>query len=204
MKKLLFFLSAFFFLFNVCFLSRASARKEATCRSTVYLQEDTKILVAGREITLRSGTPLVVEISQNYGGTNISEGQTVNIRVKFAVVIEKQIVIAAGALGSGVITRYQKPRSFGRPGMMEIQIQGVQTVDGQNVLLSGIPLNVEGENRKTLAIGLSVGLGLFTGVGFITGIFIKGKPAEIRGGTTVNANVASDTNVEVEDAKRRN
>lgn len=161
-------------------------------------------MVNNQELTLRAGTPVMVEISQNYGGTNLAVGQTVSVRVKFGVVIEKQTVIAAGALGTAVISRFEKARSFGRPGVMEVQVQGVQTVDGQNVLLSGIPLTVEGENRKGLAWGLAIGVGLFTGgIGAVTGFFIKGKPAEIRGGTTVNATVASDIEVEVEASKKR-
>lgn len=183
--------------------SFASHRSGETPAATFYLPEDLSVMVNNQELTLRAGTPVVVEMSQNYGGTNLAVGQTVNVRVKFGVVIEKQTVIAAGALGTAVISRYEKPRSFGRPGVLEVQVQGVQTVDGQNVLLSGIPLNVEGENRKGLAWGLAIGVGLFTGgIGVVTGFFIKGKPAEIRGGTTVNATVASDIDVETSDTER--
>lgn len=170
---------------------------------TFYLPEETLIRVNNQEFTLRAGTPVVVEMSQNYGGTNLAEGQTINVRVKFGVVVEKQTVITAGALGSAVISRYEKARSFGRPGKIEVQVQSVQTIDGQNILLSGIPLTVEGENRKGLAWGLAIGVGLFTGgIGAVTGFFIKGKPAEIRGGTTVNTTVASDIDVEASDTGR--
>jgi hypothetical protein len=202
MKNVLFSLG--FIFISIGTLSARHSDNPITYTNTVFLQKDLSVVVNEQEVTLRSGTPVVVEISQNYGGTNLSEGQTVNVRVKFGVVVEKQTVIAAGALGSAIISRYQKARSFGRQGLMEIQVQSVQTVDGQNVLLSGIPLTMEGENRKGLAWGLAIGVGLFTaGIGAVTGFFIKGKPAEIRGGTTVNATVASDMDVEVETAKKR-
>ncbi|MFN8345573.1 MAG: hypothetical protein U0X91_11245 [Spirosomataceae bacterium] len=201
--------NAFIFLGILCltvshlFASHRHSQTE-TSVGNFYLSNDLSVMVNNQELTLRAGTPVMVEISQNYGGTNLAVGQTVSVRVKFGVVIEKQTVIAAGALGTAVISRFEKARSFGRPGVMEVQVQGVQTVDGQNVLLSGIPLTVEGENRKGLAWGLAIGVGLFTGgIGAVTGFFIKGKPAEIRGGTTVNATVASDIEVEVEASKKR-
>lgn len=194
----------FFGMLMITFSTLASSRSGGNLYETItYLSKDVMVKIEGREITLRAGTPIVVEMSQNYGGTNINEGQAINVRVKFGVVVEKQTVIAAGALGSALISRYEKPKSFGRQGKIEISVQSVQTVDGQNVLLSGIPLILEGENRKLLAWGLSLGLGILTGVGVVTGFFIKGKPAEVRGGTTINTNVASDMQVEVEEAKRR-
>jgi hypothetical protein len=151
----------------------------------------------GSTVTLRAGTPIVVESSQTYNAKNLSEGQTVNVRVKYNVIFSKQTLVAAGALGTATISDLVKPGIFGKAGRIELQMQSVQAVDGQQILLSGIPMNAEGQNKKGLAWGLSIGLFLLTLIGGAAGFFIKGKSAEIKAGTTANASVASDAQVEV-------
>jgi hypothetical protein len=152
----------------------------------------------GATLTLRAGTSIVVEASQTYNAKNLSEGQTVNVRVKYNVIVNKQTLVAAGALGTANISDLTKPGAFGKAGRMELQMQSVQAVDGQQILLSGTPMIAEGQNKKGLAWGLSIGLFLLTIIGGIAGIFIKGKPAEVKAGTTTNTSVASDAQVQVE------
>lgn len=167
--------------------------KEFTITSDVTIQTESGA------ITLRSGTPVVVEAMQTYNSKNLNEGQTVNVRVKYNVVVNKQTVIAAGALGNATITDIQRPGSFGKPGRLELQVQSVQSVDGQQILLSGMNMIAEGQNKRGLAWGLSIGLFIFTLIGGAIGFFIKGKPAELKSGTTSNASVASDAQVEIDD-----
>jgi hypothetical protein len=165
--------------------------------------------VDGNTVTLRAGTPIVVETSQTYNAKNLTEGQTVNFRVKYNVVVSKQTLVAAGALGTANITDIVRPGVFGKGGKIELQIQSVQAVDGQQILLSGIAMVSEGQNKKGLAWGLSAGLfvlGLFVFapliLGGAAGFLVKGKPAEIKAGTNTNASVASDAQVEVEEARQ--
>lgn len=166
----------------------------------VYVAQEITIQTAYGPVTLRAGTQVVVEPAQTFNTKNLSVGQTVNVRVKYNVVVNKQIVIAAGAPGTAIISKLTKPRSFGRGSEAEFQVQSVQTTDQQQCPLSGIPLIVEGDDKKGLAIGLCIGLGLITipilCVGALSGLFIKGKHAEIPAGTSLNANVASDIEVD--------
>lgn len=161
--------------------------------------KDIDIITAGGVVTLRSGTSVVVEALQNYNSKNLSDGQVVNVRVKYNVVVNKQTVIAAGSIGNATVINVQKPGSFGKPGKVELQIQSVQSVDGQQILLSGMNMIAEGQNKRGLAWGLSIGLFIFTIIGGAAGFFIKGKPAEIKSGTTSNASVASDAQIEIEE-----
>ncbi len=121
-----------------------------------------------------------------------------SVRVKFNIVQDKQTLVAAGALGTANISKLEKPGIFGKPGKMELQIQSVQAVDGQQVLVSGIPLVLEGQNKRALAWGIGIGAGLITaGIGLAIGFFIKGKDAEFNAGTNINSSVASDMEIEV-------
>lgn len=165
----------------------------------LVITAETVIQTSVGPVTLKSGTPVVVECMQTLNSKNLTEGQTVNVRVKYNVVVNKQTVIAAGALGNATITDVQKPGIFGKAGRMEVQVQSVQSVDGQQILVSGMNMLAEGQNKKGLAWGLSIGLFLLTLVGGAVGLFIKGKPAELRSGTTTNTTVASDAQVEVEE-----
>lgn len=144
-----------------------------------------------------SGTPVVVEAVQTYSSKNLNIGQSLSVRVKFNIVQDKQILVAAGALGTANISKLEKPKIFGKPGKMELQVQRVQAVDGQQILLSGIPLILEGQNKRALALGLGIGVGVVTfGLGLIIGFFIKGKDAEFNAGTNINSSVASDMEIE--------
>lgn len=41
-------------------------------------------------MALCEGTRIVVEITQNYGGTNINEGQAISVGIKFVVIVENR------------------------------------------------------------------------------------------------------------------
>jgi hypothetical protein len=152
----------------------------------------------GNTLTLRAGTLIVVEASQTYNAKYLSQGQTVNVRVKYNIIVNKQTLVAAGALGTANISDLTKPGSFGKAGRMELQMQSVQAVDGQQILLSGTPMIAEGQNKKGLAWGLSIGLFILTFIGGLAGFLIKGKPAEIKSGTTANTSVASDAQIQLD------
>jgi hypothetical protein len=179
--------------------SGSSLNLRSKNRPMLYVKEDVVIQTSSGPVTLRSGTAVVVESSQTYYSKNLTEGQTINVRVKYNVVTNKKTAIAAGALGTATVSEVKKPRGFGGGGRLEVQVQSVQAVDGQQILLSGIPNITEGGNRKGLAWGLSIGLFLFTLVGGAIGFFIKGKDAELKAGTTINSSVASDSKIDIEE-----
>jgi len=162
----------------------------------LYVQNDVIIMVEGKPITLRAGTPVVAESAQTYNSKNLSVGQSINVRAKFNVVVDKQTLISAGSLGTATISDLKKAGIFGRAGRLELQIQSIQAVDGQQVLLSGIPLTLEGKSNAALAWIVSGVLFFTTIIGGAAGFLIKGKDAEFRAGTQLNSSVASDTEIE--------
>ncbi|WP_420457833.1 hypothetical protein [Neolewinella sp.] len=170
----------------------------AVVSPALYVADDVAILVDGEEVLLRAGTPVVCEAGQSYTSRELTAGQSISVRVKFNVVSKKQTLISAGALGSATVSDIRKRGIFGRAGSMELSIQSVQAVDGQQVLLSGIPLRIEGKSNSTIAWIASIVLFLTTFIGGAVGFLIKGKEAEFRAGTQLNASVASDLEIEVD------
>lgn len=166
---------------------------------SAVISKDMVLSTPQGDVTLRAGTPVVVETVQTLNAKNLSEGQTVSVRVKYNVVVSKQTVVAAGALGNATVSEVQRPGMFGKAGKIELQIQSIQAVDGQQVLVSGMAMISEGQNRKALAWSLAIGLFFLTIVGGAIGFFIKGKNAELRAGTSSNVSVASDAQVDMDE-----
>ena len=181
-------------------LVTASVRlSAAVVHPTLYVTNDLVVHVNGKEVTLPAGTPITAEAGQTYRSGALSAGQSITIRVKYNVVVKKQTLISAGSLGTATITNIRKRGIFGRPGRMDLQIESVQAVDGQRVVLSGIPVTVEGKSNATLAWILSGVLFFTTFIGGAIGFLIKGKEAEFVSGTQLNGSVAADTDVEAEE-----
>lgn len=177
-------------------ISIANAIVSSKTTPPLYVQNDVTIMVNGNPTTLRAGTPVVAESAQTYNSKNLSVGQSINVRAKFNVIVNKQTLISAGALGTATISDLKKAGIFGKPGKLELQIQSIQAVDGQQILLSGIPLTLEGKSNAALAWIVSVLLFVTTVFGGAVGFFIKGKDAEFKAGTQLNSSVASDTEIE--------
>lgn len=142
------------------------------------------------QVILSTGTPVLLETTQLIQSDNLSVGQSIDLRVRFNVKAEGKVVIKAGSIAKGQVTRIQKARGLGRQGYAEIQIKTVQAVDGQMVPLTGGNIYNEGEDRQVLAWGL----GIFVCLLFL---MIKGKNAQIPSGTSVDANVAMDMDIAV-------
>ena len=191
MKSIIFTIALFF----LC-LSAFSAVVSPKDKAPHYVSHDIQIMVNGKSRTLRAGTPVVVEAIQTYSSKNLSIGQSVSVRVRFNVVVDKETLVSAGSLGSATVSDIRKKGIFGRPGKLELQIQSVQAVDGQQVMLSGIPLTLEGKSNATLAWIVSGILFFTTIIGGAFGFLVKGKEASFRAGTQLNANVASDMEVD--------
>ena len=143
------------------------------------------------KVTLRAGTPVLLETTQMIMSDNLSVGQSIDFRVRFDVKADNKVVIRAGSIAKGQVTRVQHARGLGREGYIEVQIKSVQSVDGQMVPLTGGNIYREGEDQQVLAWGL----GLFVCILFL---MIKGKNAQIPSGTSVDANVAMDMEIAVE------
>lgn len=181
------------------FLALSFALAEGPHRPPLYIAHDLVVQTADGPITLKAGTAIVVETTQNLNSRNLSPGQNVNVRVKFPIKVEKKVLIAAGAPGTATVTAVKKAKGFGKAGFIELQVTTVQAVDAQQVPISGLPINVEGESRVGLAIGLAVaGAVLLFLVGGVAGLLIKGTEAEMKAGSVANGSVANEIDIEPE------
>ncbi len=125
-------------------------------------------------------------------GDQVTEGQFVNAAVWRDVVVNGNVLIAAGAPVIAKVDTLKKRQIAGVKGEMSIGAYETVSVDGQKIQLSG-GYHKEGKSRMALSITL--------GVLFILPIFIPGKAAELPTGTIFDAYVDNNWNVELGDAR---
>jgi hypothetical protein len=141
-------------------------------------------------IVLNAGTPIQLETMNVIQSDMVSIGQTIDFKVKYDVKVDEKVVIAAGSIARGQVSRAQMARGLGREGFVEIQIKSVKAADGQEVFLTGGNLDQQGEDRAALAIVL----GIFVCILFLT---MKGKEAFIPIGYEFSSSVATNTTINI-------
>ena len=137
------------------------------------------------EVTLNAGTPISLETAQALYSDTVQAGQTIDFKVRNDVKVGDNVVVRAGSIAKGLVTRAEMAKGLGKQGSIEVQIKSVVSVDGQLIPVVGNNIYQQGEDKQTLAIVLGVVLCLL----FLT---MKGKNAEIPVGTTVDANTATN------------
>ncbi|MFV0467811.1 MAG: hypothetical protein ACK5MK_02665 [Dysgonomonas sp.] len=143
------------------------------------------------KVILPAGSTIALETISTLDSSTASVGQIVDFRVIYDVRINEKVVIKAGTLAKGQITRIQKNGAIGKAGELDIQIKSVSAVDGQDIFLVGGNIYNQGDSQQTLSIVLGVLVCLLC-------LFIKGKNAVVPAGTQVLASVASETAIVVE------
>ena len=146
-------------------------------------------------VTIFAGTPIELETMYPINGKNVREGQTLDLRVKYDIVINGNRVINAGAPARVIVSVAKKSAMMGKGGELELLPQYVQTVDGQFLAVTGMAANFDAKGRKGLAWG-GLAAGVATGgVGFLVLPFIKGKSVEVPAGTSIQCSVLGERNI---------
>ena len=140
-------------------------------------------------IVVKAGTPVHLELVDNIDGNKVKQGQIVDFRVISDVIVDGKKVITAGSMAKGQIVEQEKSNFLGIPGEVQISIKHVIATDGTMIHLSGSSLYDEGADRLAISIVCTLCC--------ILGFLIKGGKAEIPAGTSLQAYVASNTQLEM-------
>ena len=105
------------------------------------------------KVTLRAGTPIMIQLNQDISSKDVNVGQPISARVMSDVKADGKIVITGGSPAKGQVVSVTKRKAVGVPGSIAIMINSVQAVDGTQVQLSSTNLSREGEGKKGLAWG---------------------------------------------------
>lgn len=163
-----------------------------------------ELIAAGKDkelteyVTLKAGTPVTLQTTQQISSQYAMAGQSIDFRVVYDVSVDGKVVIPAGSVAKGTVVNAQKPKMFGKPGIISIQVKSVQAADGQQISLSSNTQMREGDNKKALAwILFGVSLIILWPLIFVP-FFLKGKNAEIPQGMNIDANTTTNVNIAIE------
>lgn len=141
----------------------------------------TAVVPVGTQITLAFTEVISPEVYQI--------GQSVSLVVENNVVIDGDIVFAAGAEAVGEVSTSQKKGGIGKPAKIGVTAITVEAVDGTKVAVSGTTY-FEGENKQSSTL-------IITLLCCILGLLMKGGDAEIPAGATLDASVDMEVSITV-------
>lgn len=147
---------------------------------TVALAE-TISLPAGTPVRLRVDTPIIPE------GHNV--GDRIGLTVSSDVVIDGNVVIAAGAEARAEIVQAKNRGMIGIPAKIGLSVRSVEAVDGTTIPLYATKV-VEGKDKMVMSIGLSL-------ICCILFALMKGGDATIPAGTEIIAETAGSISVTI-------
>jgi hypothetical protein len=141
------------------------------------------------EVILTAGTPIPLELATTITSKSVASGTIIDFRVLSDVKVDGKIVVPAGSLAKGQVSRVKKNSMFGGAGELDVAVKSVTAVDGTNIFLSASSLSDEGDSKVVISVVLFV----FCLFGFL----IKGGSAEIPAGTQCTATVGSNTSIAI-------
>jgi len=142
--------------------------------------------VAQQPLVLREGTDIRVATLDDLSSKTMREGDSVAMEVVDPVVVDGVTVIPAGTPAVAEISNRRGNGMLGRSGKLEISVREI-VADGRSVPVRG-DRDAKGTTGAPAVVGAAV-------VFLPLGIFMKGKEARIKAGTTVDVFVDRDVPV---------
>jgi hypothetical protein len=104
------------------------------------------------EVMLQAGTPISFTLNQSLNSNDVEVGNTVLMIVDDAVVADNQIVIRKGERAEGTISYLKRDERCGncrdKYHKIEISVNRVKAIDGQQIWLYGKPFSARGKCSK--------------------------------------------------------
>ena len=140
--------------------------------------------VMAKDVTLRGGTPIPMQLSTTVNSKNVTVGQVIDFKVTRDIQADGVTVIPAGSIAKAQVVRAKKNGILGKEGELQLSINSVMAVDGTQVMLSGGNLSDEGSDKLILSIFLC--------------FLIKGGSAELPAGMECTPSVSGNTVISVD------
>ncbi len=144
------------------------------------------IVFAAQEIKVPSGTTVLLGTVSTITTKNIAVGDRVAFYVVNDVVSDGKIIIKSGSSATGNVERFEKPKFFGVPAKLRINLASVPAVDGQLLPITG-NYDFQGKRNTLQAV-----------IGFIFFIPVKGKHLEIAADTRFEGTIPMPVNIQVD------
>jgi len=150
-------------------------------------------------LKLPDSTPVILRTKQDLSSSTVKAGDRVPFRVVKDVRVAELIVIPKGGDAWGVVTEVQPRRRKGKPGKLDIAIQSVQLLTGENAPLRA-EQHSEGKSRVTGTVADIPQAAIETfGIGIPVVLFSmleKGRDAYWPAGTSFTAYLNGDVAID--------
>ena len=140
--------------------------------------------VDAREVVLKSGTAIPMQLVNTVNGKDVAVGQIVDFRVTSDIKVDGVTVIPANSIAKAQVVRAKKNGLLGSAGEIQLSINSVTAIDGTQVILSGGTLADEGKNKLVLSLFLC--------------FLIKGGQGELPAGMACSPIVSGNTSIVVD------
>ena len=144
---------------------------------------------AQKQVTIKAGTIIPLQSVKQVKAADVSEGQTVDFQVVQDVNVDGVSAIPHGTLVKGRVSEARKSTIAGTKGRLVININSLNTPDGDSVFFSNTDVRIYGKNRTPLAV--------ITGLFVWPCLFIPGSKAVLPAGYEVQATVAANTPITI-------
>lgn len=146
-----------------------------------------------RGVVLPAKTVFKISLNENVSTRENEVGDPVTFTVEEDVKVGDVLVLPRGAQGSGIVTKVEKPKSFGRSGKLDISFDQVFSLDDDVIPTELGPEAREKLKREAAAVGASAIGALALGpIGLIGGYFVKGSDVELSAGSVLYIETKSD------------
>lgn len=142
------------------------------------------------EIRLRSGTPVILKLTEEVNSKTKSLNDQIFLEVARDVVIDGKVVIKHGTPAVGTVTWVEPAGMLGRPGKIQFSVDSTRTVDDQLLLLKA-SVTQQGKDDQTTSIVLTI-------ICCVLFLLMKGKNASFPIGTEVKSYTAQDIIITVQ------
>ena len=135
------------------------------------------------------GTIIDVDLLEELSSKKNHVDDDVKLKTLDNIIINDVIVVQAGALVEGKVTKCTSSGLFGRDGKLEFTINSVRSINGVDIPLQYTDFKEAGSDDGAVAVAAVVTL--------IGGLFMKGKNVSFPAGTKMSAKVVADTDLNV-------
>lgn len=134
-------------------------------------------------------TKIDLSLTQTIDSKTAHKGDPVEFKTLSNIIVNNVIVIPAGTLVSGTITKARSAGGMGRSGKLEFTVTSINTINNVAVPLS--------YNSSKSGQGDGGAVAVFAAVSIIGGLFMKGTNVQCVAGTKIETSVSDDTDLNV-------
>ena len=140
-------------------------------------------------------TVINIELTEELSSKKNHVDDDVSLKTLDNIIINDVVVIPAGSLVSGKVTKCTSSGLLGRAGKLEFTINSVKSVKGVEIPLKYTEKREAGSDDGAVAVAAAVSI--------IDGLFMKGKNISLPAGSKMTAKVVADTDLKVKIEKSR-